>query len=108
MQDNDLEGSTQNKQVLLIHCLTSGGRTICSVSCLLAFSGVFDTTGEALNYVKSLTPLKKRQKIDQILPSQKRYLSYIDKLLNSVQVRHCEERTRRAGNALIPFVISLR
>ncbi|GMH62941.1 hypothetical protein TL16_g03589 [Triparma laevis f. inornata] len=94
-KDNDLEGSTKNKQVLLIHCLTSGGRTICSASCLLAFSGLFDTTGEALNYVTSLTPLKKRQKIDQILPSQKRYLSYIDKLLNSVQPSTRERELRK-------------
>ncbi|GMH96717.1 hypothetical protein TrST_g8855 [Triparma strigata] len=68
-------------KVLVVHCLTGGGRTITSIVSLLTYTLTFPSTSSSLTYVLSL--LKKTKKKD-ILPTQHRYMGYIDKLLNGV------------------------
>ena len=80
--DSWLKADTKN--VAILHCLTGKGRTSIITAAFLCWSGEcgFHTMNDALAYIASC----KRYNVDDlVIPSQRRYLSYVSNMLDGVR-----------------------
>jgi len=71
-----LEADPSN--VALVHCQTGKGRTVCALSCYLAWSGQIASVGESVKFVCKRLGLVPEE---VLIPTQKRYLDYLSSML---------------------------
>lgn len=78
--------------ILLILIQNGKGRTITTVSCFLAWCGYFQTAEGALDYV---CDKKGGNRMNLLIPSQRRYVQYFDKILDGIRPSSVPLRLKR-------------
>ncbi|KAL4442226.1 hypothetical protein ABPG74_009244 [Tetrahymena malaccensis] len=69
----------KKENVCIIHCLAGKGRTGTIICCFLIYSGIIDTTEDALNYYSKKRFIQEGFGVNQ--PCQIRYLDYFHEIL---------------------------
>jgi len=72
------------RNIVVIHCLTGKGRTAALTSCVLAWMGEFTSPMEALHYICT----RKGLSVEVLtIPSQRRYIQYFGNMLDGIRPR---------------------
>lgn len=95
--ENWLDADERN--IVVIHCLTGKGRTAALTSCVLAWMGEFASPMEALHYICT----RKNITVEVLtIPSQRRYIQYFGNMLDGIRPRSEPILLRRVIMNTIP------